>query len=68
MRSTALVDLLLARCWSLILRWSGEVADEGVDALPLGVGERLGRPVDVLGAGAGEAADDRALDHLGDLA
>ena len=35
--------------------------DEGVDALPLGVDERFGRPVDVLVAGAGEAADDGCL-------
>ena len=41
--------------------------DEGVDAPPLGVDERFGGAVDVVGAGAGEAADDRPLDPLGDL-
>ena len=62
----AVIDLLLVEL-ELVLAVERRGADEGVDALPLGMGERLGRPVDVLRAGAGEAADDRALDDLGDL-
>ena len=42
-------------------------ADEGVDALPLGMDERFGGAVDVAGGGPGQPADHRPLDPLGDF-
>ena len=46
---------------------TGEVDEEGVDALALGRLDRLGAAVDVLERGARQPADHRVLGARGDL-
>ena len=51
-----------------MLAVDGAGGEEDVDPRPLGMAHRLPRPIDVVVAAAGQAADDRASDVAGDLA
>ena len=52
----------------LVLHVDGTGGDEGVDARTLRAFQRFAGAVDILEAGARQAADAGALDDLGDLA
>ena len=66
-RHGLLDDLLLGHL-QLELAMDGAGGQEDVDPRPLGVLDGLPGPVDVVLAAAGQAADDRPADVLGDLA